>query len=129
MTRRLLTHILIAALSWGLFGYYWGLVARRRITPNTIHGIQVLLILVLLIWAMTGLWIQHNRRRYAGRPDRRTHRTVSNTLPLIDSIGQTIEIDGGSPLTVADYVEITIDVETGHKHFRSAAIPARGGVR
>ncbi len=129
MTRRLLTHILVAALSWALFGYYWGLVARRRITPNTIHGIQVLLVLVLLIWAMTGLWIQHNRRRFASRPDRRIRRTVSDTLPLVDSIGQMVRIDGGSPLTVADFVEITIDAKTGEKVFRAAAIPAGGGVR
>ena len=129
MTRRLLTHILVAVLSWALFGYYWGLVARRRITPNTIHGIQILLVLVLLIWTITALWIQHNRRRFAGRPDRRTRRTAAGPLPLIDSIGQTVEITGDPPLNIADYVEITIDAETGHKQFRSAAIPTSDGVR
>ena len=129
MTRRLLIHILVAVLLWALFGYYWGLVARRRVTPNTVHGIQILLVLVLTIWAVTALWIQYNRRRFVGHPDRRTRRTVSDTMPLIDSIGQMVRIDGGSPLTVADYVEITIDSETGQKVFRSAAIPASGGIR
>ena len=105
------------------------MVARRRITPNTIHGIQILLGLVLLIWGLTALWIQHNRRRFAGRPDRRNRRTVCEMLPLIDSIGQTVRIAGGSPLMVADYVEVTIEEQSGDKVFRSAAIPATGGKR
>ncbi len=78
---------------------------------------------------ITALWIQHNRRRFAGRPDRRTRRTAAGPLPLIDSIGQTVEITGDPPLNIADYVEITIDAETGHKQFRSAAIPTSDGVR
>jgi hypothetical protein len=129
MTRRLLTHILIAVLSWALFGYYWGLVARRRITPNTIQAVQILLVLVLLIWTITALWIQHNRRRFAGRPDRRTHRTTADTLPLVDSLGRSVLVADESSLTDADYVEITIDAETGQKVFRSTAIPTSGRVR
>lgn len=136
MTRRLFAHILIAVFSWALFGYYWGLVAQRRITENTIRGIQILLLLVLAIWSITALWIQHNRRRFAGRPDRRTRRSGSGEIALTDAAGQRVRIDPGTRLTTAPCVEVeveaSLDQETGAetrlKHFRQVNIPGQGGV-
>lgn len=136
VSRRLLSHIVIAVLSWALFGYYWGLVAQRRITDNTIRGIQILLVLVLVIWSFTAIWIQHNRRRFAGRPDRRTRRTVSHAPGPTDAIGQTIQIADGAALQAAACVDVSVEVETDpetgtetrRKLFR-VADPAGGGDR
>lgn len=131
MSRRLVIHIVVAVLFWVLFGYYWGLVAQRRITANTIDAIQILALLVVTVWALTTLWIQHNRRRFAGRPDRRTRRTASGeheTLLSQDSIGYAVQIEAGQDgLQAASYVEIEID-ETNHvKVFRSGPVPDAGG--
>jgi len=135
VTRRLFSHIVIAALSWGLFGYYWGLVAQRRITDNTIRGIQVLLILVLLIWALTALWIQHNRRRFAGRVDRRTRRTAIPDDAVTDAIGQVVHVAHATDLRTEAIIEIEVRTdtdpesgfETRRKTFRAAPLPAEGG--
>lgn len=125
---RLVRHIVSAVISWALFGYYWNLVAQRRITDNTITGIQILLVLVLVIWALTALWVQHNRRRYAGRPDRRTRRTASRDLAESDAIGQLVSVVGvGPPLAVADYVVIEVDQESRRKTFRVEDVPEEGG--
>jgi hypothetical protein len=127
MKARLIGHIIFAAIAWALFGYYWNLVAQRRITDNTIKGIQILLILVLVIWALTALWVQHNRRQFAGRPDRRTRRTLSRELQETDAIGQVVSVEGvGAPLAVADYVVITIDQESSRKTFRVEDLPKEG---
>lgn len=124
----LIRHVVSAVISWALFGYYWNLVAQRRITDNTIQGIQVLLILVLVIWALTALWVQHNRRRYAGRPDRRTRRTATRDLAATDAIGHSVNIVGvGPPLAVADYVVIEVDQESAQKTFRVEDVPEEGG--
>jgi hypothetical protein len=119
-----LTHIVIAVLAWVLFGYYWSLVAQRRVTPNTIRGVQTLLVLVLLIWGVTTLWIQHNRRRFAGRPDRRKHRRATGPLPDEDHIGQTIVVAEPAQLPAAAYVEVEVDPETRLKTFRICDPPA-----
>lgn len=131
VSRRLIIHIVVAVLFWVLFGYYWGLVAQRRITANTIDAIQILALLVVTVWALTTLWIQHNRRRFAGRPDRRTRRTASGEHENLlgqDSIGYAVQIEAGEGgLHAAPYVEIEID-ETNHvKIFRSGPVPDAGG--
>jgi len=118
VNRRLFIHILIAVLSWALFGYYWSLVAQRRVTPSTIHAIQILLILVLLIWGVTALWIQHNRRRFANRPDRRQRRRSSAPLPDHDQIGQAIVIAEPGEIAGALCVEVHVDEATRTKSFR-----------
>ena len=129
MSRRLILHIVIAVIAWILFGYYWSLVARRQLTENTVSAVQILLILVLAIWGLTGLWVQHNRRRYAGRPDRRTRRSASGPAPETDAIGQVLRIEGDPrALARAPIVEIEVDGETGEKVFRVAELPA-GEVR
>lgn len=131
MSRRLVLHILVAVLFWVLFGYYWGLVARRRITSNTIEAVQILALLVALIWAVTTVWIQHNRRRFAGRPDRRTRRSASEDVEVLlarDAIGHAVQIEGGgSGLQAAPYIEIEIDDENRVKVFRAAATPDPDG--
>lgn len=113
--------IAVAVLSWALFGYYWWLVSLRRITPETLRALQILLVLVALIWAATALWIQHNRRRFGGRPDRRTRRDSRLELSRNDSLGRPIVVVGGEDLRVAPYVEISIDPESGHKRFEPHA--------
>jgi hypothetical protein len=121
-------------LSWGLFGYYWGLVAQRRITDNTVRSIQILLVLVLIIWALTGLWIQHNRRRFAGREDRRTRRAAIPDDAVTDAIGQVVHVAHATDLTSEAIIEVDVrtdtDPESGYetrrKTFRAAPLPAGG---
>jgi heme A synthase len=127
---RLAAQILFGILAWVLFGYYWALVAQRQITGNTIRGLVILALCVSIIWLLTGLWVQHNRRRFAGRPDRRKRRPAPEELPKTDGIGQPIEFvgDEGS-LAASPVVEIEVDAETGIKTFRPALVPDEGDAR
>ena len=128
MKVRLVRHILSGVIAWALFGYYWGLVSQRRITDNTIRGLIVLAICVAVIWLATSLWVQHNRRRFAGRPDRRKRRAAPEQLPDTDSIGQPVEIAGsGEPLSFASLVNVEVDPETGTKTFRTVMVSRDGG--
>lgn len=127
MSRRLILHIVVAVLLWVLFGYHWGLVAQRRITRGTVDAVELLFLIAVGIWALTTLWIQHNRRRYAGRPDRRARRTASGEHPALadeDSIGFAVRVEGSpEDLHEAPYVEIAVDPEERSKLFRPAPIP------
>ena len=125
MKLRLVIHIVFGVLAWVLFGYYWALVAQRRITENTIRGLVILALCVATIWLLTGLWVQHNRRRFAGRPDRRKRRAAPQDLPEIDAIGQPVEVEGDA-LDRAPLVTIDIDPETGTKKFTAALLPDDG---
>ena len=124
MKIRVIRHIISGAIAWALFGYYWGLVAQRRITENTARGLIILAICVAIIWLLTSLWVQHNRRRFAGRPDRRTRRSAPGGLPDHDAIGQRIElVQGDVPLDQSPLVIVDVDQETRTKSFRAAPLP------
>ena len=124
MKRRLIRQILFAVLAWVLFVYYWSLVAQRRLTDSTVQALQILILCVAIIWLVTALWVQHNRRRFAGRPDRRQRRKVPGELAPVDAIGQAIAVDEGhGTLPDSPYVVIEVDAETRTKTFRSAAVP------
>lgn len=123
MSRRLLLHTLAAALAWALFGFYWWLVSRRRVTSETMQALQLLVLIVAGIWAATTLWIHHNQRRFGGRPDRRQRRTSRLELSPQDSLGRRVEVRGDVDLRTAPYVRITIDAETGEKCFEAFRRP------
>lgn len=113
---RLLFHTIVAVLSWGLFGYYWWLVSQRRVTSETVQALQMLALLIGIIWAATTLWIHHNRRQHATRPERRLRRRSLLTLPQADALGQPVDIEGPVALEHAAYLELRVDPETGSKH-------------
>jgi hypothetical protein len=128
MKYRHLRHIIAGVIAWALFGYYWSLVAQRRITDNTVQALVILSICVAAIWLLTSLWVQHNRRRFANREDRRQRRSAPDQLPEVDAIGQRVEVAGsGEPLSVASWVVIDVDAESGIKTFRTRLVPDEGG--
>ena len=123
MKVRLIRHIIFGVIAWALFGYYWGLVAQRRITDSTVRALVILAICVATIWLATSLWVQHNRRRFAGRPDRRQRRPAPDGLPETDAIGQRVSVDSaGEPLGSAACVVVVVDPETRTKTFRAVAV-------
>ena len=127
MKIRLVRHILFGVIAWALFGYYWGLVAQRRITDSTVRALIVLAICVALIWLLTSLWVQHNRRRFGGRPDRRKRRAAPDGLPNVDAIGQPVEVAGSDePLSSASLVTVEVDPESGTKTFRTVSVSHEG---
>ena len=127
MKIRHIRHIISSMIAWALFGYYWSLVAQRRITDATIQALLILSVCVAVIWLATSLWVQHNRRRFAGREDRRQRRTPPDGLGPADALGQTVEITGhGEPLSVASLVVIEVDPETRTKTFRIEQVSDEG---
>jgi hypothetical protein len=124
MKSRLFRQILFAVLAWVLFVYYWSLVAQRRLTDSTVQALQILVLCVALIWLVTALWVQHNRRRFAGRPDRRQRRTAPGELAPVDAIGQAVSLDEAhGALPRSAYVVVEVDAETRTKTFRSEPVP------
>lgn len=124
MKSRLIRQIVFAVLAWVLFVYYWSLVAQRRLTDSTVQALQILVLCVGLIWLVTALWVQHNRRRFAGRPDRRKRRAAPGELASVDAIGQTVSVDEAhGTISGSAYVVIEVDAETRTKTFRSAPMP------
>ena len=71
MKARRTGQVIVALLAWALFGYHWYLVTQRRFGSSTLEALQLLLTLVLVIWAVTTLWVHHNRWHFANRPERR----------------------------------------------------------
>ena len=92
-------------------------MSRRRVTAETVQALQLLVAGVALIWGVTTLWIQHNRRVFGGRPDRRQRRTSRLELSPQDALGRRVEIGGEVDLRAAVYVEISLDGSDGTKCF------------
>ena len=120
MRRRRVSQITLAILSWILFGYYWWLVSRRRLNPETLTALSILIIAIGLVWLITLLWIRHNKRLARDGGNRRQHRRAGPESAGVDSLGRIIESSGDIPLTQADYIEIDIDPELGLKRYITA---------
>ena len=117
MSRRRLGQFALAVSAWCLFGYYWWLVSRRRLNPETITALTALAIIDGSICMITLVWVRHNLRIALRTGDRRKMRPRPPAPSTTDSLGRPIQVEGGAPLTLASYVDVEID-ETGQKLFR-----------
>jgi len=55
-------HTIVSLLLWCLFGYYWWVVAQRRINPATIDALAVLGVMAVAGLVLTVAWVAHNLR-------------------------------------------------------------------
>lgn len=124
MKARRIGQVIVALLAWALFGYHWYLVTQRRFGSSTLEALQLLLTLVLVIWAVTTLWVHHNRWHFANRPDRRVRRSAGVEMGEHDALGQRVLVDGSADaIKDAGYLVIDIDPGTREKTFRVAEVP------
>ncbi len=123
MQRRLLGQGALAVLSWSLFIYYWWLVSRRRLNPQTLTALAILSVLVVGVCLTTLLWIRHNQRIARRAGDRRRERSPVAMEATVDALGRRLETLGHRALTEAVYVEIDIDDARGLKRYHTLATP------
>ena len=117
----------LAAASWLLFIYYWWLVSRRRLNPETVISLSILAVLVGAVCLSTLLWIRHNKRIAQRAGDRRKHRLPLPPSRRTDALGRELLDQGELPVTDAPYVEIEIDDDSGHKRYLAMSAPPLAG--
>lgn len=129
MQRRKMRQIALALLSWALFAYYWWLVSRRRLNPETLAALTILIVAIGTVWLVTLFWIRHNQLVARRAGDRRKKRRMPPPELSTDTLGRRIELVGELAPVDARYVEIAIDLEDGIKRYRGAEHPPEGRQR
>ena len=109
MTRTIL-HILLGALLWIVFGYYWYLVVQQPVTDQTKRALAIVGSIVAVITISQAFWVLYNIRiaRYGKRRDRRTLAEP----PATDFLGRSFIAQSEDALRSARYIEIhVVDIE------------------
>lgn len=105
MTRTIL-HILLGALLWVVFGYYWYLVMQQPVTDHTKRALTIVGAIVAVITIFDAFWILHNLRiaRYGKR---RTRQTAAEE-PTLDFLGRSFIAQSEEAVRAARYIEIHV---------------------
>ena len=109
-------HVLVIALGWLVFGWLWVRAAQEPGAVDDLGQAAVVLgVLVVVVFAVTYLWIEHNVALARRRGGRRSGGPVPDR-PTYDQLGRRLAVDDHA--TRANLV--VLDVVDGVKHFRSA---------
>lgn len=106
MIRQLL-HAVLAVLMWVVFVYYWNLVIRRPMNPDTKTALVALAVLTAVTTVLLCIWIYHNirvHRRFRGR--RRARREAA--LPDRDYLGRRLMLEDAATLRRAGSIEVSV---------------------
>lgn len=121
---RALRHAVVVALGWLLFGWLWWLVMQQGWDSQRLWWL--VLGSLLVVPAITIIWILHNRAIYRRLGPRRGLRDVSERYDE-DFNGRRIDADWSSLRTAAC---VHIDTEGGRKRYRAessaGSVAARG---
>lgn len=104
MTRTIL-HILLGALLWIVFGYYWYLVVQQPVADHTKRALAIVGGIVAILTLFQAVWIFHNVR-IARFGKRRARRTAAEP-PTVDFLGRSF-ISAEDAVRAAAYVEIHV---------------------
>ncbi|MCI0452682.1 MAG: hypothetical protein L0Z51_09895 [Candidatus Latescibacteria bacterium] len=115
---RTIFHILLGALLWVVFGYYWYLVMQQPVTDQTKRTLMIVGSIVGVITIVDALWILHNIR-IARFGKRRTRQTAAEP-PASDFLGRAIIAQSEEAVRAARYIEVHVveiaDADTVVKH-------------
>jgi hypothetical protein len=106
MVRQLL-HGVVAVLLWVVFVYYWWIVLRRPMNPDTKTAIITLSVLTSVSILCLAAWIFHNIRIHR-RLHRRKQRRRMDVEISRDYLGRPIVIDDPYLLRRSNYVEVEV---------------------
>jgi hypothetical protein len=131
--RRVL-HALIALAGWGLFGYWWWLVARRVSQQEIRFTVILIAIALVVIVALTAAWAMHNVRIFRARGARKSLREVTQDLSH-DTVGRQVRLPA-VPEECRSAPVVRVRLEGGSKLYvpatagdASPAGPGRGSAR
>ena len=108
-----LVHLLVVALGWAVFGWFWWRVAGHSWDSRDLR--LLVLAATLLFPLVTGAWVLHNRGIYRRLGPRRSVNTVRYAAQ--DIHGRPVAADWGLLLTAHDVV---VDCSGAVKLYRSA---------
>ncbi len=115
-------HMLLGALLWVVFAYYWYLVMNQPVTHQTRLALLVVGCIVGGITLFDIGWIAHNVR--IAKHSRRKTRREGAEAPQTDFLGRTFTTRNDEELHRARYIEVHVvqmeddDHAVGHKLFR-----------
>lgn len=105
MTRTIL-HILLGAVLWVVFGYYWYLVMQQPVTEHTKRALVAVGTIVAVITLFDAGWILHNIR-IARFGKRRTRQTAAEA-PALDFLGRSFIAASEDAVRAARYIEVHV---------------------
>lgn len=111
-------HLFASILMWALFGWYWYLVMQRQIGPSSLRAVGLLLLISLAGFALTLLWVAHNRR-VAARNRRQGTLPPAPEAATADHLGRPLAGPEAEVLRQAKVVVVTLDAQ-GRKVLRGA---------
>ena len=100
-------HAIAAVLLWAVFGYYWWIVLRRPMNPDTRTALSILAILVLAGVIFLTAWVFHNIRIYRTRQRRKERRKALADNDR-DYLGRRIVMDDPYMLLRSNYIEVEV---------------------
>ncbi len=116
-------HAVVAVLLWVVFVFYWAIVFRQPMNPDTKTALVTLGVLTLLSALFLVAWIFHNvliRRRFGER--RRRRRNASE--PTRDYLGRRIIMENAERLRRSNHIQVELarstysDLLVEHKIFK-----------
>ena len=106
MLRQLL-HGVVAVLLWVVFVYYWWIVLRRPMNPDTRTALTILAILTLASILSLAAWIYHNIRIHR-RLNRRKERRKVRAEIKGDCLGRVIMVDDPYWVQRSNFFEVDV---------------------
>lgn len=103
---RTIFHILLGALLWLVYGYYWYLVMQQPVTDQTKRALVIVGGLVAVITVFDVFWIFHNVR--IARFGKRRARRAAAEPPAADFLGHTYIAVSDEAVRAAAYIEVHV---------------------
>lgn len=103
-------HTAFSIALWFIFFYYWRIVLRQPMNPDTRTALAVLAVLTALAIGYLIWWIHHNLRIHRTWERRRRRRSVPLKNPERDYLGRILVFERPEALEESHYIE----VETKH---------------
>ena len=118
---RILFHVIIALLGWGLFIYFWTVVRVLELSRGITVAFIGIGIFTGLLVIVTSWWVVHNLR-IASHDRRKTLPEVEDKPYEVDKMGNRVII--GDPSIIKEAIVVDIIIDGDKKIFRPRSLPA-----
>ena len=104
---RQIFHVIVSVLLWVVFVYYWVIVIRRPMNPDTRTALVCLAALIGVSAAYLLWWVFYNIRLHRRVGERRVQRRDAPE-PTRDYLGRPLLMDNRERLRNSNYVRVII---------------------
>ena len=106
-------HTVVAVLLWVVFVYYWRIVFRQPMNPDTQTALISLAILTLVATVGLTAWVLHNILIYRRLRTRRRRRR-EGPVPTRDYLGRRIVMNDADRLRRSNHIQVEVIREPHH---------------